>query len=116
MSRKFLAFAAGLIAAASAAVAADYPGHPQTLPAITAGDLSARDKALADDAFQGRGPGTVAGEAAAQWVADEMKRIGLKPGNRGSYFQPVPAVNIMLQAAQSTLVFNTSQGALTPKF
>src|SRR5476649_2633535 len=110
MSRKFLAFAAGLIAAASAAVAADYPGHPQTVPAITAGDLSARDKALADDAFQGRGPGTVAGEAAAQWIADEMKRIGLKPGNHGSYFQKVPTVRLALDAAQSSLVFNTPTG------
>ena len=33
------------------------------------------------------GPAPVTGEAAAQWIADEMKRIGLKPGNHGSYFQ-----------------------------
>jgi Zn-dependent M28 family amino/carboxypeptidase len=45
-----------------------------------------------------------------------MKRIGLKPGNHGSYFQPVPAVNITLDAAKSSLTFNTPQGALTPKF
>ena len=43
----------------------DYPGHPTTTPEITAADISARDKAMADDAFEGRGPGTVPGEAAA---------------------------------------------------
>ena len=50
------------------------------------------------------------GEAAAQWIADEMKRIGLKPGNHGSCFQRVPAVNIALDPAKSSLVFNTPQG------
>jgi Zn-dependent M28 family amino/carboxypeptidase len=95
---------------------AGYPAHPQTSPEITAADLAARDKAISDDAFEGRGPGTVAGEAASQWLADEMKRIGLAPGFHGSYFQPVPAVNITLNAANSSLVFNTPQGAVTPKF
>src|SRR5580692_7036623 len=106
----------GGILVVTCVLADPYPGHPVTTPDINAADLSARDKAISDDAFQGRGPGTVAGEAASQWLADEMKRIGLKPGNHGSYFQPVPAVNITLQAAQSTLAFNTPQGALTPKF
>jgi len=109
-----LAFLAG--ASSVAAFAQSYPAHPNTVPEITAQDLSARDKAISDDAFQGRGPGTAAGEAAAAWLADEMKRIGLKPGNHGSYFQPVPAVNITLDASKSNLSFTTSQGALTPKF
>jgi Zn-dependent M28 family amino/carboxypeptidase len=95
---------------------ADYPAHPVTTAAIDAADLSARDKALSDDSFQGRGPGTAAGEAAADWIADEMKRIGLLPGNHGSYFQPVPAVTITLDAAKSQLAFNTPRGTLSPKF
>jgi Zn-dependent M28 family amino/carboxypeptidase len=102
--------------AAVPAIAAQYPGHPVTTPDISAADLSARDKAISDDAFQGRGPGTVAGEAAAQWIADEMKRIGLKPGYHGGWFQPVPAVNITLDAAKSSLTFGTPQGAIDPKF
>jgi Zn-dependent M28 family amino/carboxypeptidase len=98
------------------ALAASYPGHPVTTPDINAADISARDKALADDAFRGRWPGAPEGEAAAQWVADEMKRIGLQPGNHGSYFQTVPAVNIELVAAKSNLVFNTGKGVLAPKY
>jgi Zn-dependent M28 family amino/carboxypeptidase len=118
LSRSFsaLAFVAGASCLAVEAFAQSYPAHPQTVPEITAQDLAARDKAISDDAFQGRGPGTVAGEAAAQWLADEMKRIGLKPGNHGSYFQPVPAVNITLDPAKSSLSFATPQGTLTPKF
>jgi len=111
-----LVFAAGASLLAIPAFSASYPTHPSTVPEITAQDLSARDKAISDDAFQGRGPGTVAGEAASQWLADEMKRIGLKPGNHGSYFQPVPAVNITLDAAKSHLVFATAHGIIAPTF
>ncbi len=107
--------AASLIFAAGSAFA-EYPGHPVTTPDINAADLAARDKAIADDAFEGRGPGTKNGEAAADWIAAEMKRVGLKPGYRGSYFQDVPAVSITLDAAKSSLTFNTPQGAVKPKF
>jgi Zn-dependent M28 family amino/carboxypeptidase len=95
---------------------AEFPGHPVTIPDINVADLAARDKAIADDAFEGRGPGTNSGEAAAKWIADEMKRIGLKPGNHGSYFQNVPSVAIALDPSKSSLVFDTPQGALTPNF
>src|SRR5215472_8951632 len=92
------------------------PPHPTTTPEVTAADLSARDKIISDDFFQGRGPGTPAGERAADWIADEMKRIGLRPGNHGSYFQNVPSVVIALDAAKSSFAIGTPQGAITPKF
>ena len=92
------------------------PNHPTTTPDITAADISARDKILSDDLFEGRGPGTPAGEKAADWIADEMKRIGLKPGNHGSYFQKVPSVVIALDASRSLFSFKTAQGDITPKF
>jgi len=114
VSNHTLALAISLLAVP--ALAAAYPPHPKTTPAITAADLSARDKAVADDAFQGRGPGTKDGEMASLWIANEMKRIGLKPGNHGSYFQPVPAVTIKLDAPASSLTFDTAKGALAPKF
>ena len=117
MIRPSLRFALMLSASLPAAPAlAQYPGHPVTAPEITATDLAARDRAVADDAFQGRGPGTPAGEAAAAWIADEMKRIGLAPGNHGSYFQPVPSVKITLDAARSHLAFATPRGTVEPSF
>jgi Zn-dependent M28 family amino/carboxypeptidase len=98
------------------AAPAPYPAHPSTSPGITAADIAARDKAIADDAFEGRGPGTVNGEASAQWIADELKRLGVQPGNHGSYFQDVGAAVIALDAPKSSLSFATSKGALTPNF
>ena len=106
-------FAAALLAGAAPA---KYPAHLKTSPDITGADILARDKAIADDAFEGRGPGTKNGEASAQWIADELKRIGVKPSNHGSYFQKVPTVVIALDNAKSSLSFETPQGALTPKF
>jgi Zn-dependent M28 family amino/carboxypeptidase len=104
------------VAATTAALAAAYPSHPATRPDINAADISARDKAIADDAFQGRWPGSPSGEAAAQWIADEMKRLGLEPGNHGSYFQTVPAVNIELEVGKSQVALSTKNGTLTPKY
>jgi Zn-dependent M28 family amino/carboxypeptidase len=98
------------------AALAAYPGHPATSPDITAADLSARDKAISDDAFEGRGPGTVKGEAAAQWIADELKRLNIKPANHGSYFQAVPAVSITLDAPHSHFSIATPKGTVTPRF
>lgn len=46
-------------------------------------------KIISDDKYEGRAPGTPSGEAAAQYIADELKKIGVKPANKGSYFQPV---------------------------
>lgn len=115
--RSVLLSATAVLALALPVLAAPpYPGHPVTTPDINAADLSARDKAISSDAFEGRGPGTKNGEAAAQWIADEMKRIGLKPGYHGSYFQPVPAVNIALDPTKSSQSFATPKGAITPKF
>jgi Zn-dependent M28 family amino/carboxypeptidase len=113
---KFLApslFAAAILLPGVAL--AGFPGHPTTSPEISAADLSARDKALADDAFEGRGPGTVNGEAAAQWIAHELGRIGIGPANHGSYFQSVPAVSITLDRSRSHFAFQTPKGNLTPK-
>ncbi len=95
---------------------AQYPAHPNIEPAISARDLSALDRALSDDSFQGRSPGTVAGEAAAAWIADEMKLIGLRPGNKDSFFQFVHAVTITLQPSKSSFTIQTPRGPFAPKF
>ena len=95
---------------------AQYPAHPGLGNSIDAADLSALDKAISDDSFKGRGPGTTEGEAAADWIADEMKEIGLRPGNHGSYFQSLPAVSITLNAATSSCSFGTPGAKLSLRF
>jgi len=93
-----------------------YPGHPVTTPDIVGADILARDKAISDDAFEGRGPGTKNGEAAAEWIAQELKRIGIAPGNHGSYFQKVGTAVITLDGVQSRFAFATKTGAVTPAY
>lgn len=54
-----------------------------------AAKMKERVKRLSADDFEGRGPGNEGGKRAAQYIADELKAIGAKPANKGSYFQNV---------------------------
>lgn len=47
---------------------------------------------ISDDGFEGRGPGSRGGELAAKFIAYKLREMGIKPGNNGSYFQPVSLV------------------------
>ena len=52
-------------------------------------------KFLSDDGFGGRAPGKrQEGELAAKFIAMEMAKAGIKPGNNGSFFQPVDLVAV----------------------
>lgn len=81
---------------------ADAGTTPATAPQIAEADLRWRIATLADNAFQGRAPATEGGIAASQWIADEMARIGLEPGFNGSYFQPVPLLEVTLDTDTSS--------------
>ncbi|TGD77966.1 M28 family metallopeptidase [Hymenobacter wooponensis] len=61
---------------------------------ITTADIGNHIKVLASDEFQGRKPFTAGEEKATSYLADEFKKLGLKPGPDGSYFQNVPLVEI----------------------
>ncbi len=50
---------------------------------------------LANDALEGRAPGTRGGDAAAQYIAAQFLRLGLEPaGDSGTYFQRVPIISL----------------------
>src|SRR5438445_6991398 len=59
-----------------------------------ASKMRERVKRLSADDFEGRGPGTTGGKLAAQYIADQLKASGVKPANRGSYFQNVRLVGV----------------------
>ncbi|MBS0382627.1 MAG: M28 family peptidase [Proteobacteria bacterium] len=65
--------------------------------AITAEGFRAYDKAISSDYMDGRKPGTPGGERAKAWIVEQMKAIGLEPGNHGSWFQQVPTVATTLE-------------------
>src|SRR5471030_2858300 len=74
------------------------------LPAIDLDALLAHTKVLSSDEFEGRAPGTKGEELATNYLADQFKKVGLKPGNTdGTYFQKVPLVGIT--PAPAPLVF-----------
>ena len=65
------------------------------LEAITPDGLLAHIKILASDQFEGRAPGTKGEELSVKYITDQLKQIGLKPGNpNGSYVQEVPLAGI----------------------
>jgi Zn-dependent M28 family amino/carboxypeptidase len=48
---------------------------------------------LADDALEGRAPGTRGGDLAQKYLASQFRRLGLEPaGDSGSYYQRVPII------------------------
>jgi Zn-dependent M28 family amino/carboxypeptidase len=81
-----------------AAAAATRPETAQIAlaPAINAADFARFDKTLASDAFGGRKPGTAGAQRTLDFLVNEFKRMGLQPGNHGSWFQTVPADSTLL--------------------
>ena len=76
-------------------------------------------KYLSDDGFEGRAPGSRGGELAAKYIANQLEMIGVKPGNKGSYFQPVSLVavkadpNTTLQIGEAAYKFGDDFVAFT---
>ncbi|HEV7272236.1 M28 family metallopeptidase [Pseudoxanthomonas sp.] len=127
MSRKLmlvLATAAALAACKrepeTPAVAPDAATLPAAAHAFTAditeGDFAEMVNTLASDEFEGRAPGSVGEEKTAAYLEAQMKRIGLQPGNNGSYFQDVPMVETTADEAATTLSLTTSAGKRDLKF
>ena len=67
-------------------------------------DISRRIGRLASDEFEGRAPSTPGGQAASQYIADEMAAAGLSPmGENGTFFQPVELTASRVDPNTSTL-------------
>jgi Zn-dependent M28 family amino/carboxypeptidase len=64
-----------------------------------AAKMKSRVVKLSSDEFAGRGPGTAEGRASAQWIADELKGMGVAPANKGSYFQNVKLFSLKTDPA-----------------
>ncbi|HSU86548.1 MAG TPA: M20/M25/M40 family metallo-hydrolase [Chthoniobacterales bacterium] len=64
--------------------------------AIEAAGLLEHMKILASDKFEGRAPGTTGEDLSVQYITEQFKKLGLKPGNpNGSYTQEVPMAGIL---------------------
>ena len=61
---------------------------------ITTTNLTKYVSKLASDEFMGRKPFTPGEKITTEYLAGELKNIGFEPAFNGSYFQPVPMVEI----------------------
>src|SRR5215207_8819846 len=86
--KRLLSFLLLVSFAAQVAFAQDFTKH------FDAAKMRQRVIRLSADDFEGRGPGTEGGKRAAQYIADQMKASGVKPGNGRSYFQNVKMVGV----------------------
>ena len=85
------------------------------LPPLDLEQLLAHTRMLSSDAFEGRAPGTKGEELSVNYLADQFKKVGLKPGNTdGTYFQKVPLVGIT--PAPAPLLFKNGSQTQTLKW
>jgi Zn-dependent M28 family amino/carboxypeptidase len=67
----------------------------QVARAVDGKVLRAHLEFLADDALEGRRPGTRGGELAAKYIAAQFQRLGLEPaGDSNTYFHRVPIITL----------------------
>src|SRR3954464_14312853 len=79
-----------------------------TTGAITAEDLKTRLYIFADDSMQGRLLATAGNAKGVEYIASELKRMGLTPGgDNGTYFQAVNVVDRKFDAASKFAVGST---------
>ena len=72
------------------------------LDSVTSDDLLRHIKTLASDEYEGRAPGTKGEELTVNYLTEQFKRLGLKPGNPdGSYAQKVPLIGYTPQPSAS---------------
>ena len=83
----------------------------RTTPAIDANDLMTRLYIFADDSMMGREAGTLGNVKGTDYIAAEVKRMGLAPaGENGTYFQTIP---LMTRVVDSTSTLAIAGTALT---
>ncbi len=70
---------------------------------------------LSSDAYEGRAPGSPGEEKTLALLAAEFGKLGLQPGNKGSWFQDVPLVEINAKNV-SPLSFTGGKNAVTAAY
>ncbi len=94
------------------------PASPSAarFPAIDGAALLEHTKILSSAEFEGRAPGTAGEEKTVAYLADQFRKMGLKPGAPdGTFFQQVPLVGIT-PAPSASLVFRKGAASQTLAF
>jgi Zn-dependent M28 family amino/carboxypeptidase len=83
---------------------------PAKVRPISVAVLKDVTRTLSSDAFEGRAPTTAAEPKTVAYIIDQMKRAGLKPGNKGKWTQDVPLVEL----TQTSITPMTISGGKRP--
>jgi len=84
---------------------------PSGEEAITYKNIEKHIATLSSDRFLGRMPTSSTEKMTIDYIAGQMKEIGLEPANNGSYFQEVPILAVTSKQSP-TLDFETPKGVL----
>ncbi len=88
------AAAALLLAACATTPRERSAGGPYTGPPISLATLTTATQILSSDDYEGRAPTTKGEDKAVAYIAQRFAKAGLQPGNKGSWYQNVPMVEI----------------------
>jgi Zn-dependent M28 family amino/carboxypeptidase len=102
-----------LVAVTAAALAA--PDFEQARRSITGEEIRSHLYFLSLDDLGGRAPGTPGGQLAAEFIASQLRRVGLEPVG-GSYFQPVPLTGSTVDSPSVFLAFEAGDQRLTADY
>src|SRR3546814_15817311 len=72
-------------------------------------------KEISSDAYEGRAPGTAGEEKTLAYLVRRFEALGLKPGNKGSWFPDVPLVELDAQTV-SPLRFTGGKTAVSAAY
>ena len=86
--------------------------HHAFSPHINASDFGELVKTLASDDFEGRAPGSPGEDKTVAYITAQMQRIGLQPGNNGSWTQDVSMVETT--ASPGTVITLTERARPRP--
>ncbi len=93
------------------------PSSPDAaLQSISADTLMKHIRTLSSDEFEGRGPGSKGEQLTIQYLQDQFRAVGLRPGNPdGTYLQNVPLVGITPDPKMKLTIAGRGR-TLEPKF
>lgn len=96
---KHALIAGGALALAACGSMDDSAAPALDIPEVAQGDLSEQTmkyvtRTLSSDEFEGRMPGSAGEEKTVAYLIEQFKQAGLEPGNKGSWTQDVPLVEI----------------------
>jgi hypothetical protein len=102
---------------ALAVAAAPPPPAPQSTPEITSAELMEHIRYLADDDLEGRAAGSPGAALAAEYIAAEFERLGLRPvGDGDTFYQRFTVPREQQAAPETTLVAKVGASKLTFRF